>query len=405
MKKLKHSLDLILVAIVLYITLFQNALENISKIFGYVDEMIAVALIFLGLVKLIINKKNKLDKENIKILICMVVIAILGFVSNFVYGYQNINYAIKDAIVVFKGIASYIMIQIVVKKFDMQRYSDYFNIQFKVITVAMFTLTIANVFLKIFPFYEIRFGFPTQQLIFSHPTYLASFGVVIIALLSAFMKSHKENWKYILMMCLVICSTGRTKIIIFLVGYMYIYYVNMIRKRKLDRKDLISITVLGVVFAIGQIVSYLKNIYWARSAITVGSVLVARDHFPIGSGFGTYASWISGQHYSPLYYRYGMEVVPGLRPDFYEFIADTFWPMILGQFGFIGLMAFLYIIYNMYRKICKSNNLYNYFAQLTLFLYMLVASLAEASFSGPSAVLILSLIALLGNCDLENSKI
>jgi len=90
----------------------------------------------------------------------------------------------------------------------------------------------------------------------------------------------------------------------------------------------------------------------ARVALYETSVLVGRDSFPLGSGLGRYGSWLSREHYSPLYHDYHLDDVRGLRPAqpavgerrakvAAPSATDTFWPAILGEMGVIGLIAYL----------------------------------------------------------------
>ena len=78
-----------------------------------------------------------------------------------------------------------------------------------------------------------------------------------------------------------------------------------------------------------------------RMALYWGSVLVARDHFPLGAGLGRYGSWMSRIVYSSLYHQYGLDRVWGLGPTQPKFITDTFWPQILGETGVVGLLAYI----------------------------------------------------------------
>ena len=82
------------------------------------------------------------------------------------------------------------------------------------------------------------------------------------------------------------------------------------------------------------------------------SALVGRDYFPLGAGLGRYGSWLSREHYSPLYAEYGLNDVRGLAPArpagdglrarvAAPSATDTFWPAILGEMGVIGLIAYL----------------------------------------------------------------
>ncbi|MEX1277833.1 MAG: O-antigen ligase family protein [Chloroflexota bacterium] len=77
-----------------------------------------------------------------------------------------------------------------------------------------------------------------------------------------------------------------------------------------------------------------------RIALYVGSVAIARDHVPLGAGLGRYGSHMSRVEYSPVYGQYGLDQVTGLQPTDGSAITDTFWPMLLGETGIIGMIAF-----------------------------------------------------------------
>jgi hypothetical protein len=77
-----------------------------------------------------------------------------------------------------------------------------------------------------------------------------------------------------------------------------------------------------------------------RVALYVGSVAIGRDHFPLGAGLGRYGSHMSRVEYSPLYGQYGLDQVPGLQPADGSAVTDTFWPMLLGETGVVGMIAF-----------------------------------------------------------------
>ena len=47
-------------------------------------------------------------------------------------------------------------------------------------------------------------------------------------------------------------------------------------------------------------------------------------------------------YFSILYNKYNLNTVYGLSPNYHYFVADSFYTMLLGQFGYIGL--FLYLI-------------------------------------------------------------
>lgn len=83
----------------------------------------------------------------------------------------------------------------------------------------------------------------------------------------------------------------------------------------------------------------------ARTVLTTTSFKIAQDHFPFGSGGGTYASPPSYQMgYSEVYASYGLSGVWGLSQAKSNFITDVFWPKILAQSGIFGLFAFILAI-------------------------------------------------------------
>jgi hypothetical protein len=85
-----------------------------------------------------------------------------------------------------------------------------------------------------------------------------------------------------------------------------------------------------------QVTTYTSTESSARSRLYTTSEKIGADHFPLGVGFGRYASYMSHKHYSPVYYEYGLARVWGLSPRFSNFIEDTSWPSVIGETGYGG---------------------------------------------------------------------
>jgi len=95
----------------------------------------------------------------------------------------------------------------------------------------------------------------------------------------------------------------------------------------------------------------------ARSALYYTSMLIARDHFPLGTGLASFASHASKLYYSPVYQEYGLATMYGLSAHDPEYITDTYWPMVLGEGGvvcLIGYLAFLGILARVAWKLARS---------------------------------------------------
>ena len=143
---------------------------------------------------------------------------------------------------------------------------------------------------------------------------------------------------------------------------------------------LIIIGCVGVLIGSTQMHKYISNPDWARSALMINSFNVANDHFPLGGGFATFATWESGESYSPLYEKYGLDQIWGLQPDDYGFVGDTYWPAIIGQFGYIGLALVLFAIVIIFLNISMEQNRFKYFQRMSVLAYLLILSTAETSF-------------------------
>jgi hypothetical protein len=126
------------------------------------------------------------------------------------------------------------------------------------------------------------------------------------------------------------------------------FVVWMLANRSFGRRALgvISLAALAMILVSlfsseinSHIETYSNSDANARGKLYVTSTVIAKQHEPLGSGFGTFASGESRQHYSPLYNVYGLSGTYGLSREHPAFIDDTMWPAILGEAGYIGLAA------------------------------------------------------------------
>jgi hypothetical protein len=78
----------------------------------------------------------------------------------------------------------------------------------------------------------------------------------------------------------------------------------------------------------------------ARQILYKTGALIARGHFPIGGGFGSFGSEASTLDYSPLYSEYGLSGTYGFSADAPIFVHDAAWATVLGEAGLAGLAGF-----------------------------------------------------------------
>lgn len=79
----------------------------------------------------------------------------------------------------------------------------------------------------------------------------------------------------------------------------------------------------------------------ARTMMYRDSVALAAAAFPLGVGFARFGSYMASQEYSPEYVALGYSDIYGVgRGIKGAYLSDTFWPAIIGEAGFLGLIAF-----------------------------------------------------------------
>ena len=382
------------------VILFADFLMQIHPIFKMIDELIPVVLGIYTVIKLIKYKfklKDISHQQSINlwmICFCLVGVAILGILGNYVYAYQSLVPIVSDMIVVFKGFITYVCATLLFTDDILEDYKLIINILLRGITIAFALLVLMNYVYPIYPIEGERLGISSQQLMFSAPTYLATFGVCLVVLLSRFLGDYKGNIYFIILANLVIASTLRSKALMFIAVYFFLFVFLIIFNKKLTKKVILVIALLGVLVGGYQIKTYVENPDWARSALMINSFKVANDHFPLGSGFATFATWESGESYSPLYERYGLNTIWGLQEDDYSFVGDTYWPAIIGQFGYFGLLFILMVIYKIYQTISLEENKFKYFQRLVALVYLLILSTSETSFMSPVGPLLCLLMVI-----------
>lgn len=108
-----------------------------------------------------------------------------------------------------------------------------------------------------------------------------------------------------------------------------------------------SLLVIGVYSVEGSVITHQVTHYTSSSETSARGLLystgerIAKDNFPLGAGFGRFASYPSRLYYSPVYAQYELNAYYGLSKAFPNFIDDTSWPSVIGETGYGGLVCYL----------------------------------------------------------------
>lgn len=378
--------------IIIYLFLiFYNIIYHYVPFGNYADELICLISIILSLLKILKTKPKIVKKSNnIKIITYSFILFTIGMISTVTnnYVYNNLI-IIKDIMLTFKFPITYICLTYLLKNYHSTLLKKYLIKTSKILLIIIFIFGIISLFFNIGMGSSIRHGIRSYQFIYSHYTYLV-FNTIV--LLSAIMSENKKNYIYSFMGILTLIFTMRTKGFMFIAIYLIFLFLDKLKnieiKKILKFRYMVPITIILLAIASFKIKQYMSwgfN-YNLRNGLYLNGLKIAIDHFPFGSGFGTFATNIS-YNISPLYKIYNMLGYQGFSGNTTTPMSDVYWPSIYAQFGFIGLIIFIDILILIFKDIINNtNNSRIVNSCILILIYLIIASLAEASFSNETGV-------------------
>lgn len=408
-----------LLAVLLWLLVLQNPLQNISAVFSYVDELVALTGILLGVKrtveKIVSREWGKLTWDKILVRAAMILFLCSGLLGNLIYRYQPLKCVAIDLYTNLKFFAALGTGYFLFRETSWNRLKRAAVLHAKLAVIMLFCVFLADRFANLYPA-EVRYGIKSAVLFYQHPTYLAGAMVFLLMLLTVFYE--KKNLPCILMALVMLFFTLRAKSMAAAAAYIAMFLFFTVFKRKVKLWHVVVLGVSCVLIAWPKIHYYFIELGddSARSVMMATSVLIMKEYFPIGTGFGTYGSAEAAKQYSPVYLQYGFQDNFELRnvqdmdntmrliretdwlmewyqedpcvPYMEPFLSDQFWPIIFGQTGFLGTIAFLILLGFLIWRCLKANalDLYAYTGVLFAVVYLLISSMAEPAFHNALAV-------------------
>ena len=376
--------------ILFYLLLFQAPLSNVIKVFGYVDELVAAIAIPFAILQLKRNEFKILKKKN-GFLSVLIIFSIAGILGSMRYNYQPIgSVAIPDLFLCLKFWLAIYTGKILFSGLDLERNGRGIFFHVKVVTTLFCALAIIDNIAHIYTA-NIRYGIRSTHLFYDSPTAFVAACAFLIAVLTIVQPYVSRTRKWFVFLLILMCSSLRSKAFAAVVAFVLIYYFVFYRKKQLTFRTLLLFVPLILFMVSDQIEYYFFSDIQSDSAryqLLVASISIAKDSFPIGTGFGTFGSYMSAIHYSPVYRIYGISNVHGLIEGATYFTSDSFWPMILGETGIVGLASIVIVIIRMIKRLqlIKNLDLALYAGGLVCISYMLIISMAESAFVNPIAI-------------------
>ena len=258
---------------------------------------------------------------------------IIGFIGNLVSEYQNSTGAIIiDMFSWLKFFGTFALLYEIININKIEKYFKLMDKLAKFFVILGYIIYVLILIGKIFA--GSRYGIQVFYL-GGHPSFACAFYATIISFL---MHDHKKNIIWIILAMILELLTLRSKAF----GFCFLVVLLVIFLRKKISFNKIFIAMLGVVFFVWERISYyFLDVTASRAVALITSFKIFKNFFPIGSGFATYGTVMSGTFYSKAYYIYGLSNRWGFSTVNSSFIGDGGLATIIGQFGFIGCLIFL----------------------------------------------------------------
>lgn len=222
--------------------------------------------------------------------------------------------------------------------------------------------------------------------------------------------SKKTIFIFILILTLGLLS-GRSKAygyFVFVISYVLIRYNKISLRFSLKSIIIASLVLIGIIYFSWEKIYYYfifgaedtfsgeVEYAFARPALYIASWQVLFDNFLFGSGFGSFATYFSGEYYSEIYYKYGLNIVHGLTEDDPMFIADSYYPSLV-QYGMIGISLVFLFWFHILKNCKKWENPENIkYSILTycIVVFFIIEGIADSTFIHNRGLFIMIILGL-----------
>lgn len=359
---------------------FQTWIQNAFG-FSYVDELAVLALLAAAVAKTLVHREGGLAKEVRLSIACLGATCALGLLANYLYDIQGVHSAIAvDVFTCIKFPVALISSCVIFRDDDC--IFRLVEVEARLLSVTMLILALANLLFDFGmgagPRYGLRSSF---SFVLGHPTMVVAANVGLTLIL---FRDRRRNAPWIVMSLAVICLSLRSKGLAYAAVAIFLWITY--GKGRLSFFHVALGVLCAVLIGYDQFSYYFFSDGAARGELTRAAFEIAGDYFPLGSGFATYGSSVTSDPaaYSPLYYQYRLSGIYGLGPTNASFLSDTFWPTVMGQFGWVGACFYVLAVGSLFKWLLDMGT-----ARLSVILcvsYLLISSTSEATLFHPLAI-------------------
>lgn len=329
---------------------FQYPFTSAFPLFQFSDETLAIVAGFL-----LIRKPNLSSHVFIGILCALTFAIYVTVMSAISEAYRGFFLTLLDIFLFLKVFMVYfyvVELEDNVKNRLRTKIVKFFQLFFIIGVVAAFV----NLITPIFHVFEYRFGVPSFQFFTANPGELGNIAIIGVSFILISNISNMQKLIYIFFCIIILLLTTRYKSFVIVVALLlltltfgikyYNYEITQIkRKIKSKKRTFILFSPFVLLPGLTQFQYYFIASDTPRLILLLSSWDLFISNFPFGAGAGTFASGVAKMFYSPIYSQLGFEGFYGLNSLDGRFLNDSFWPIVLGQYGFVGLLIVLWLFY------------------------------------------------------------
>lgn len=352
----KTAIFIIIAIILINPLLFKTGFAEIFPFAQYIDEMLGVFSFFW-----ICKNWNKISNYERKIVYFVSLLLLVGLFCSYQHQVQTGLFPIvMDAFQCTKCFISFICFNHVI--FDMKDRDKIFIINrvnkvLPLFMVIAFIFAMLNLFSDIGMHNTVRFGLRAFGFICDKSgTFSDQIFFYLLFLGTGFMISrNKAFYKLVIILTLITWMlTLRTRSIVYAPIFFFMFYYYVIKKNSFKRNYVTAILIVIILFCFGADkieYTYAHEEAGPRAAFLYSGIMLLINYFPLGVGFATFGTDMAAKNYSSLYYDLGFHHHWGMTPDDPRYLHDTYWPAIMGEFGFVGVVIIAIILFFIFKEI------------------------------------------------------
>ncbi|WP_430535854.1 hypothetical protein [Listeria rocourtiae] len=384
------------------LSLFASLIQQLIPQVDAIDKIIAVVFAVSAIAKLAYletKQRFTLRPSDIGLLAISIIFIIYCFIPNTFHQPSNTMFLqiysmfsiLKFVIVFWSGLFLF-------RNTKFKTSTLFFRRMSTTLTTIFLIIGVLNIPLHFLEPFDVRFGIETVSFGFRHPAQFAA-TIIVITIVHIFITwSEKGKMPYYIIFAnfILVFLAGRTTSI----GFYLCLILLILIFPYIKRIPIYIYAIVGAVFYwLGS--DRISNQFLgtdgeARGVLLDTSLTIASEHAPFGAGLGMFGSNASRLNYSPLYEQYGISRVWGLTQENPNFVTDSYWAMIIGELGYLGMFFIIviigYILWLLYKEIVGSTYQIKFLIFLPIVYALMTSPIDTVLVSNTSIFLVLATI-------------